>query len=394
MLNNNWKAIQAEARSLRKEWTTRFENQTRKLHTANQDRAHRKRSQLETNHTTRMEQFVADAGARRKTLEAAHQENLAKLNAAHDATQQAIDTEWRKVVVPLFERLQNARVVAEEQFPLWEPAMWSNFTPPDEFLQAARFGELHVDFEKLCGVSFAGGRLQLPGEQRFPLPLLLSIPDAGSLLFETKTSGHEQIIGDLNSIVLRLLTSAPSGRLAFTIFDPVGLGQNFAGIMHLADFEERVINSRIWTQQAQFEQRLADLNEHIEKVTQMYLRNEYASLAEYNAQAGRLAEKYQFLVIADFPVNFSDVAVKRLQSIISSGPWCGVFTLFSWDQRRPAPVELVPDELSMNCLRIVPKGDSFAVAGSDWEGIKLALDAPPDAEIGASDLSPAEHVSC
>jgi uncharacterized membrane protein len=118
MLNNNWKAIQAEARSLRKEWTTRFENQTRKLHTANQDRAHRKRSQLETNHTTRMEQLVADAGARRKTLEAAHHENLAKLNAAHDATQQAIDTEWRKVVVPLFERLQNARVVAEEQFPL------------------------------------------------------------------------------------------------------------------------------------------------------------------------------------------------------------------------------------------------------------------------------------
>jgi hypothetical protein len=58
--------------------------------------------------------------------------------------------------------------------------------------------------------------------------------------------------------------------------------------MHLADFEERLINSRIWTQQAQIEQRLADLNEHIEKVTQMYLRNEYASLAEYNA-AGRSA---------------------------------------------------------------------------------------------------------
>jgi glycosyltransferase involved in cell wall biosynthesis len=67
------------------------------------------------------------------------------------------------------------------------------------------------------------------------------------------------------SPMLRLLTSAPPGRLSFTIFDPVGLGQNFAGIMHLADFEERLINSRIWTQTAQFEQRLADLNEHIGK---------------------------------------------------------------------------------------------------------------------------------
>jgi len=211
--------------------------------------------------------------------------------------------------------------------------------------------------------------------------LLVSVPDAASILFETKTSGHEQIIGALNNLVLRLLTSAPPGKVAFTIFDPVGLGQNFAGIMHLADYEERVINSRIWTQQAQFEERLADLNEHIEKVTQMYLRNEYATLAEYNAQAGRLAEKYHFLVIADFPVNFSDVAVKRLQNIIASGPRCGVHTFIHWDQRRPAPTELVPDELRKNSFVIVPRTDGFAVANTNWDGVKLVLDTPPDAEL-------------
>jgi len=38
--------------------------------------------------------------------------------------------------------------------------------------------------------------------------------------------------------------------LNFTILDPVGLGQNFAGVMHLADHEEQLINSRIWTQSA------------------------------------------------------------------------------------------------------------------------------------------------
>src|SRR6185503_12438489 len=213
----------------------------------------------------------------------------------------------------------------------------------------------------------------------------------------------------------RLLTSAPPGRLAFTIFDPVGLGQNFAGIMHLADFEERIINSRIWTQQTQFEQRLADLNEHIEKVTQMYLRNEYETLAEYNAQAGRLAEKYHFLVIADFPANFSEVAVKRLQSIAASGPRCGVHLLIHWDQRKAAPAEFAPDDLRKNAIRIVPKGEGFAIAsgpvespetpsstrrvsedasqraGSEtgappsglasWEGVTLHLDSPPDPEL-------------
>jgi len=228
------------------------------------------------------------------------------------------------------------------------------------------------------------------------VPLLLEVPRAASILFETKQSGQEQVIGALNNLVLRLLTSAPPGALAFTIFDPVGLGQNFAGIMHLADFEERLINSRIWTQQAQFEQRLADLNEHIEKVTQMYLRNEYATLAEYNASAGRMAEKYHFLVIADFPVNFSEVAVKRLQNIAASGPRCGVHLLIHWDQRRTPPMEFVPDELRKNSICIVPKGDGFAIAScpvvaaeagaavtgvNTWDGLKLSLDAPPDSEL-------------
>ena len=50
----------------------------------------------------------------------------------------------------------------------------------------------------------------------------------------------------------------------------------------------------------------------MEKVIQMYLRNEYATITEYNEKAGSMAEKYHFLVIADFPANFSDTAARRL----------------------------------------------------------------------------------
>ena len=35
---------------------------------------------------------------------------------------------------------------------------------------------------------------------------------------------------------------------------------------------------------------LAEINEHIEKVIQMYLRNEYETITEYNLQAGMIAE--------------------------------------------------------------------------------------------------------
>ena len=380
-LNSSWKQKQADARAQRKGSTEQLEEQTRKLRTALDERLYRRDSELNVGHSSRLEKIRNDSTAQLKALETAHDENLTKLKAARTEARDAIDSDWRNNVVPMFEKLQYARAAAEEQFPPWRADHWQEFDLPETFVRAARFAELEVDWEAFFGVSLHDKDLSLSGANEFALPLLLAVPESASVLFETKNSGHEQIIGTLNNAILRLLTSAPPGKVAFTIFDPVGLGQNFAGIMHLADFEERVINSRIWTQQAQFEQRLADLSEHIEKVTQMYLRNEYATLAEYNEQAGRLAEKYQFLIIADFPVNFSDVAVKRLQNIIASGPRCGVHTLIHWDQRRQPPLELVPDELRKNSFIIIPQGNGFAVGGTNWQGVKLALDTPPDAEL-------------
>ena len=163
----------------------------------------------------------------------------------------------------------------------------------------------------------------------------------------------------------------------FSIIDPVGLGQNFAGVMHLADYEEQIINSRIWTQTTQIEQRLAGLNEHIEKVIQMYLRNDYATIAEYNDQAGVIAEKYHFLVVADFPVNFSDTAAKRLLSIAASGARCGVYTLIHWDRRQALPEGFIPDDLRKNSFCVGLKAQVFVPAAHPLPGTGLVIDAPP-----------------
>jgi hypothetical protein len=150
--------------------------------------------------------------------------------------------------------------------------------------------------------------------------------------------------------------------------------------MHLADYEEQLINNRIWTQSSQIEQRLADLNEHMEKVIQMYLRNEYATIAEYNEQAGVIAEKYQFLVVADFPVNFSDIAVRRLLSIATSGARCGVYLLLHWDQRQPVPQDFVPEELRKSAVRVVSKGTDFILAAQSDTGAVIDLESPPPPE--------------
>ena len=76
--------------------------------------------------------------------------------------------------------------------------------------------------------------------------------------------------------MLRFLTALPPGKVRFTIIDPVGLGENFAAFMHLADYDEPLVTSRIWTEPQHIEQRLADLTAHMENVIQKYLRNQFA----------------------------------------------------------------------------------------------------------------------
>ena len=223
-------------------------------------------------------------------------------------------------------------------------------------------------------------RLSLLGPASFDVPLQLSFPGEGCLLLETAEHGRETAIAALNNVIFRLLASSPPGRLSFTLIDPVGLGSGFAGLTHLADYEGGLINNRIWTQRAQIETRLTDLNEHVEKVIQMYLRNDYPDIATYNEQAGNIAEKYHFVVIADFPANFSEPSLRQLLSLLTTGPRCGVYTFIHWDTRQLLLDSTLPDELRRAAVRIIGDASGMHLAGVISEGTRLIMDKPPEGD--------------
>ncbi len=287
---------------------------------------------------------------------------------------------WDESITPLRGEIVSMQEAVAGTSGGWDAAMVESWTPPTSFSPAIRVGTLTVDLATTPHPR--DPRLAWPEPTTIELPLALSFPSQGSLLFETSESGSAEAAAAFNNVILRLLTHTPPGKLSFTILDPVGLGQNFAGLMHLTDFEESLINRRIWTQREQIEERLAELNEHIEKVIQMYLRNEYETITEYNARAGSVAEKYHFLVVADFPANFSETAAKRLQSIVNSGPRCGVFTFLHWDRRQPLPDGLVPEELRKNaiCLRRDHNRWIFPAEKTQPDAV-VALDPPPRNEL-------------
>jgi len=118
-----------------------------------------------------------------------------------------------------------------------------------------------------------------------------------------------------------------------------------------------------------------------ENVIQVYLRNEYPTIADYNAKAGKIAEKYHFLVIADFPVNFTETAAKRLLSIVTSGARCGVFTLIHWDHRHNPPQDIIIDDQGDPDAGVSQIGDGFDIPGGPGVEILRPLIGDIEQEI-------------
>jgi len=380
-LSQQWKLIQKEAMDTR---GTRAQKVDEKGARAmlRHELSHRARlKQMEGKHTENVARLQQDAEARARELTTVHAEKMVRLESEQQTRWQVLETEWKDSIQPIDAAITAANTAAGELFPDWQSPAWKNWTPPLEFKNVAKFGHADVDATKLADALPKDKRLALPFPAGFSVPLVLKYPGQGSILFETARTGGDEAIGAINNIIFRLLSTHPPGKLSFTIFDPVGLGQNFAGLMHLADYEESHINSRIWTQSGQLEEKLAELNEHMEKVIQMYLRNEYETIAEYNAQAGTIAEKYHLLVIADFPVNFTETAARRLINIATSGARCGVFTLIHWDKRHALPSGFVADELRKNSICLTRGETAFRLENKQPAGTRLALDVPPSPDF-------------
>lgn len=252
---------------------------------------------------------------------------------------------------------------------------------PKSFPETVSFGSLDIDMAKLSAGIPKDGSFQLALPDHFAVPAMMAFPREASVLIQTDPAGREEGLRALQMVMSKLLISLPPGRARFTILDPVGLGQSFAGFMHLADHDDQLVTSRIWTTPEQIEERLTDLTEHMETVIQKYLRNEFETIDDYNAQAGELAEPYRFLVIADFPNGFEGEAGRRLMSIARTGARCGVYTLVLRDIRQSLPPEVMIEDLEAASANIVRENGKWVWKDEIFGQFPLNLDTPPDDEL-------------
>ncbi|MEX0819451.1 MAG: FtsK/SpoIIIE domain-containing protein, partial [Pirellulaceae bacterium] len=314
-----------------------------------------------------------------RELETRYEQDLAGNRETYERAWRRLIERWTGGLAEFQSAIDAMKVYCDSRFPDWDATDWAQHDPLDASLPALRFGQYGINLNMFEHGVPSHEDLR-PARVEFTLPAVLSFAEHPTLLFEAFGDGRAIANQAIQNVMLRLLTSLPPGKVRFTIVDPVGLGQNFSAFMHLADYDEKLVTHRIWTEGSHITQRLTDLTEHMEDVIQTYLRNEFKTIDEYNADAGEVAEPFHILVVANFPAGFSEEAAQRLMSIVTSGSKCGVYTLLSADSKIELPRNFHLADLEANSAAVQWDGSRFHWIEDDIKDLPLNLEPPPSDE--------------
>ena len=281
---------------------------------------------------------LSETGAQRRNEYLAQMDRLNRGGALRlrNATQKAIQSVAR------------SRRWCHEHFPDWEAHQWSPTSWPEQLEEPILpIGNLPI------------GSL-LPENLRADAGLQVDAP----VLFTPLTDGYLTITGDptlpimqqtVRNLVLRALTTLPPGRTQVCVIDPPGLGRDFGWLMHLGDYDPQLVWHRVWTQPSHIAKQVQQLAQLAEDFIQQSLRNQYRHIAEYNRDAGALAEPYRLLIWTSMPSGLDDQSWKALQSLLDTGARCGIIPIFIVD---PAAVWPSPEQRSM----LMRRGLHYAIS--------------------------------
>lgn len=227
------------------------------------------------------------------------------------------------------------------------------------------------------------------GWEQLTLPALMPLIEGTRLVDgESFTGGHNlifkvpgakkaQALRAIQALIVRLLALIPPGKVRFTLFDPVGLGDNVGPFMELNEYSPALTGGRAWTESAQIERELTELTEHMSMVMQTYLRGQYKGIEDYNRDVGEVTEPYRVIVALDFPANMTETACKRLASLAERGPALGVYSVMLVDTDRPLPAYAQMSALERHATVIAWDGERFVWHDDDFRDCAIELQGPP-----------------
>jgi hypothetical protein len=124
----------------------------------------------------------------------------------------------------------------------WGDQRWLEASPATALQRVIRAGEIAPPLPASSGI-----------EQ---VPLLLTHPLSAGVAIAAGVERRQEAIELARSLVMRTLAATPPGEVRFVFFDPVSLGQSASDFRHLAEFDERLVDTKTWTSEREIETKL------------------------------------------------------------------------------------------------------------------------------------------
>jgi energy-coupling factor transporter ATP-binding protein EcfA2 len=334
----------------------------------------------EQKYPPRLAELESQSAAAVAELESARDARLAAADARRTDRWAAMTADWKRVREETTAVYDEAARIDTAAFPSWDDLARDDVPLPAEPPPGLRFGTVSLGLDALPGGISKAADLNAFGPAAWTQPAIVPYPVNASLLIKTTVEQKEISSEFMQALMLRIAAGIPAGQSRFTIIDPLGLGKQFAGFMHLADHDELLVTSRIWTEPQLVEEKLADITEQMEVVIQKYLRNEYESIGAYNADA-EVPEPYRFVVAANFPANFTETSARRLASIAASGPRCGVYVIVSVDTKQQMPAGFSLADLEQHATTVVLKDGVYTWTDPEYSKWPLTVEQAPSDEV-------------
>ena len=296
-----------------------------------------KNSELKTAEDIYREEHAAHNDKKKKSLH----RNTRKYELRKEQEEEEFAERVESLILP--EKVKKDFYKMQDEQPNYEV-----FEPAEEFPDGIQFGYAGYDITEhardqlenaVISRRFGYAVTEANGRKYLVMPYGYSFKDTRfSTMFEFSASNREDAAESIRNLALNMYMSIPVNKCWCTFIDPVSLGNTFAVFSPMGEKDEqgngdeRAIDTRIWSDDKQIEERLKLIVDHTTDVIQRCLQGRYENILDYNEDAGINAEPLRFLMIMDFPKHFTDKSISYLESIIDNGPKTGVYTIIAADK--------------------------------------------------------------
>ena len=292
-----------------------------------------------------------------------------------------LDTKKNALVSEINEKLKDINALINNYFHTWTKNYYQEWQSKIAFMPVFQFGKFTNNLAQNCSAQLdrnSNDDLDFTNK----IYAFVPFPGEANILIKAEIENMKQVVHSIQSILLRFLIMIPPGKLRFTFIDPDSKGVNVKPFINLKDFDENLINSQAWYKTEDIEKRLIELQDRMSSLIHNNFGSKYESIEAYNEESD-IPEPYYFLLVMDFPSNFSEESVNRLVDIVKRGQVFGIYTFIIQDMHKSLPYGISDKELtqSMHVVKWNNSIESYVWDDKDFKDYSLELDQPPEPEL-------------